>query len=83
MKLKSCRSLWSSFSCEIVSYAFDRSMYIARVGFRFCTFLWILFSTVCSARVVLELGRKAYCVGDIRECSMRWFISCSLIAVGF
>ena len=26
VKLKSFRSLWSSFSCEIVSYAFDRSM---------------------------------------------------------
>ena len=26
VKLKSCSSLWRSFSCEIVSYALDRSM---------------------------------------------------------
>jgi len=56
-------------------------MYTARVGFRLFTFLWILFSIVCSARVVLELGRKAYCVGEISECLVRWFISCSLISV--
>jgi hypothetical protein len=32
VKLNSCCSLWISLSCEMVSYAFDRSMYIARVG---------------------------------------------------
>ena len=63
-----------------MSYAFDTSMYTARVGFRLLTLLWILFSIVCSARVV-ELGRKAYCVEEISECSVRWFISCSLISV--
>ena len=26
VKLNSCRSLWRSLVCEIVSYAFDRSM---------------------------------------------------------
>ena len=56
-------------------------MYIPRVGFRWRTFLWTLFSIVCSVRPVLEFGLKAYCVGEIRACSMRWSISCLLISV--
>jgi hypothetical protein len=36
---------------------------------------------VCSASVVLELGLNAYCVGDMRLCSMRWSMSWLLIIV--
>lgn len=89
VKLKSCLSLWSSFSCEIVSYALDRSMYIASVGCLFCLCLWISSMIVCSASVVLELGLKAYCVGEmilcLVRCSMIWLlirVSMSLAMMG-
>ena len=68
----------SSFT---VSYALDRSMYIARVGcFRFI-YLCSLSIMVWSASVVLELGLKAYCVGEMILCLVRWFISCLFMMV--
>lgn len=62
LKLNWWRSLWMSLSCEIVSYAFERSANMASVG-NFC-FMNLKMShvTLCSARVVLDAGRKAYCV---------------------
>ena len=66
-----CKSLW----CDIVSYALDRSMYIAIVGCRLDLCSCSLFMIVCSASVVLELGLKAYCVGEIMLCCRRWFMS--------
>ena len=38
---------------------------MASSEFRCDLCLWILLKMVCSARVVLELGRKAYCVGEM------------------
>ena len=63
VKLNSCCSLWISLECDIVSYAFDKSTYIASVGICFLLSFWILLMIVCSAVVVLEFGLKAYCVG--------------------
>ena len=75
LKLKLCLNLWRSLVWETVSYALDRSMYIARAG-TFCFIcLWRLSITVWSARVVLELGLKAYCVVEIMLCVVRWFMS--------
>ena len=72
VKLNVCLSLCRSLVCETVSYAFDRSMYMARVGcFRFIS-AWSLSMTVWSARVVLELGLNAYWVGEI----MLYFVRC-------
>lgn len=81
VKLKSCLSLCKSLVCDTVSYALDRSMYIARVGcFRFI-YLCSLSIMVWSASVVLELGLKAYCVGEMMLCLVRWFISCLFMMV--
>ena len=60
-----------SFVCEIVSYAFDRSIYMVRVGLRECICFRILSVTVCSASVVLESDLKAYCVFEMMSCSYR------------
>ncbi len=51
-----------------MSYAFERSMYTASVGCLSALCLWILLSTAYKAIVVLELGLKAYCVGE-RGCA--------------
>ena len=42
VKLNSCCNLCISFVCEIVSYAFDRSIYIASVGLRNVVLVWYL-----------------------------------------
>ena len=74
LKLKICCSLWSSLVCEMVSYAFDRSKYMASVG----CFLFMCFSSlsimVCSAMLVLEFGLKAYCVAAMILCWMQCII---------
>ena len=44
---------------------------MARVGFRFDFCLWMLLMMVCSASVVLELGLKAYWVGEMILCVVR------------
>lgn len=80
-KLNSCFSLCSSFSCDIVSYAFDRSMYIASVGFLASRCLCMLFMMVCSASVVLEFGLKAYCVGEMMSLFIRCVMICLLVMV--
>ena len=80
-KLNSCCSLCSSFLCDIVSYALDRSTYIASVGLCLCLCLCMMLVIVWSASVVLESGLNAYCVGDMRLCFMRWFMSWVLIIV--
>ena len=71
VKLYSCCSFRSSFSCDIVSYAFDRSIYIASVGLYLFMCLCMLFNIVWRAVVVLEFGLKAYCVGDNMLCLRR------------
>ena len=81
VKLNSCCSFWISLVWDIVSYAFDRSIYIASVGFRFCICFRMLSVIVCRASVVLESDLKAYCVFDIILCLYRWVISCSFIIV--
>jgi hypothetical protein len=58
-----------------VSYAFDRSIYIAVVACLFFFDLWSLLMMVCNASVVLEFGLKAYCVLDSMLCVM----ACSII----
>jgi len=80
-KLNSCLSLWRSFLCEIVSYAFVRSSIIAIVGFFLLIFLVISSMIDVSAMVVSELGRKAYWCGDIRLCVVRCSMSCLFISV--
>lgn len=75
VKLKSCLSFRSSFRWDTVSYAFDRSIYIAVVACLFSFALWSLLMMVCNASVVLEFGLKAYCVLD----SMLCFMACSII----
>ena len=80
-KLKLCLSLCRSFAWEIVSYALDRSMYIASVGCLFVLYLRMWSRMDCSARVVFELGLKAYCVGDMILCFVRCSIICLLIRV--
>ena len=59
LKLNSCCSLWINLACEIVSYALDRSMYIASVGLRLFLCVWMRLRIVCRARVVLEFGLNA------------------------
>lgn len=76
VKLNSFFSLLMSLVCDTVSYALDRSMYIARVGFRFDLCLWMLSMMVCNASVQLEFGLKAYWVGEMTLCLVRWFMSC-------
>ena len=71
VKLNSCCNLCISFVCEIVSYAFDRSIYIASVGLRKCICFRILSVTVCSASVVLESDLKANCVFEMISCLYR------------
>ncbi len=68
MKLNSCWSLVISFLWEIVSYALDRSTYIASVGSCSLVLWWRRFTTDCSASVVLEFGLNAYCVDDRMLC---------------
>ena len=68
-------------SCETVSYAFERSMYIASVGLWAFLFLVILLMTVCSAKEQFECGRKAYCVGEIILFAVRWSIIWLLMMV--
>ena len=41
----------------------------------------MLLVIVCNASVVLEFGLKAYCVGDIKLCLVRCFMSWSLMIV--
>lgn len=67
--------------CETVSYALDRSMYMARVGCFFRACMWSLSMMVWSARVVLELGRNAYCVGEMMLCVVRCVMSWLLMRV--
>ena len=38
----------------------------------------MLLMMVCSARVVLELGLKAYCVGEMMLWFVRWVMICLL-----
>ena len=52
--LKLLSNLSNSFECDIVSYALDKSMYIASVGCLLNLCLCILLVIVCSASVVLE-----------------------------
>ena len=54
---------------------------MARIGWCFRFRSCMSFRTACSARVVLEWGLKAYCVGEIRLCSSRCFISWSFMMV--
>ena len=81
VNLNSVCSLCKSCSCDTVSYAFDRSMYIASVGL--CAFLFfvMLLMTVCSASEQFEWGRKAYCVGEMMLWVVRWCIIWSLMMV--
>jgi len=44
---------------------------MARVGLRFPFCLCIMLMMVCSASVVLELGLKAYWVGEMMSCVVR------------
>ncbi len=81
VKLNSCLSLCINLSCDIVSYAFDRSTYIASVGLCLDVCLCMSFIIVCSAVVVLEFGLNAYCVGDSMLFCSRCFISWLFIIV--
>ena len=81
VKLNSCLSLWNSLLCSIVSYAFDRSMYIARVACCLLACLWMLFVIVWRASVVLDFGLKAYCVVDRMLWLRRGCISWVLMSV--
>jgi hypothetical protein len=81
VKLYICSSLWSRVLCDIVSYAFDKSMYMARVGDLSRMLLKMLLIIVCSASVVLELGLNAYCVGEMMLCFVRWVMTCSFMMV--
>jgi hypothetical protein len=67
-KLKLYLSLCRSFSCETVSYALERSRYMASVGCLVSMCFWSLSMIVWSAMDVVELGRNAYCVLDMRLC---------------
>ena len=68
VKLNSCCSLCINLVWDIVSYAFERSIYIASVGLRCCICFKMLSVIVSSAIVVLESDLKAYCVFDIILC---------------
>lgn len=81
VKLKSCLNLCRSLLCDIVSYALDRSMYIASVGLLWNLCLCRSLRMVWSANVVLELGLKAYCVRDMMLYFVRCVISCLLMIV--
>ena len=65
VNLNSVCSFCRSRSCDTVSYAFDRSMYIASVGLWAVLFLVMLLMTVCSASEQFEWGLNAYCVGEM------------------
>lgn len=80
-KLNSCFSLFMSFVCDMVSYALERSIYIASVGLCFSVWVMTLSIIVCSASVQFECGLNAYCVGEMMSCLVRWFMSCWLIMV--
>ena len=54
---------------------------MARRGCLLALCLWMLLRMVWSASVVLELGLKAYCVGEIMLWSRRCFMSCLLMMV--
>ena len=54
---------------------------MAMVGLRLVLFLWSVLKMVCSARVVLEFGRKAYWVGERILLVRRWVMICLLISV--
>ena len=54
---------------------------MARVGLRFPFCLCIMLMMVCSASVVLELGLKAYWVGEMMSCVVRWVMIWSLSMV--
>ena len=54
---------------------------MASVGLRFDFCLWMLLMMVCSASVVLELGLKAYWVGEMMLCVVRWFMIWLLMMV--
>ena len=56
-------------------------MYTARVGSFSLICLWSLSMIVWSARVVFELGLKAYCVGEMMLWSVRCCMSCLLMRV--
>ena len=81
VKLNSRRSLCSSLLCSMVSYALDKSTYMAKVAAPLSLCLRILLIIVCSAITVLECGRNAYCVGDRMSCFSRWSMICLLMRV--
>ena len=81
VKLNSFFSLLMSFLCDIVSYALDRSIYIASVGLCFALLATMLSIMVCRASVQLECGLNAYCVGEMMLWFSRCCISCWLIIV--
>lgn len=80
-KLKLFFSLLRSFACDIVSYALDKSRYIATVGCLFLICLWSLSRIACNAMEVVELGRNAYCVLEMRLCVMQCAMIWSLMMV--
>ena len=76
VKWKMCFSLWNSLWWETVSYALDKSTYTAIVGSFLFLCACMSLSMDCRARVVLEPGLNAYCVGDIMLLSSRCAMSC-------
>jgi uncharacterized membrane protein len=81
VKLNWCRNLCRSLLCSLVSYALDRSIYMASIA-AFAVLCLSILLIVCSAMTVLECGRNAYCVGDSMSCSSsRCFMIWLLIRV--
>ena len=54
---------------------------MARSGCRWDLCFWILLRMVCRASVVLELGLKVYCVGEMMLLVVRWAIIWLLMSV--
>ena len=63
-KLNSFFSLSSSFLCETVSYALERSTYTANVGLCLCLSSVILSMIVCKASAVRVWSESVLCRGD-------------------
>ena len=80
-KVDWCFSLYSSFWCDMVSYAFVRSMNTARVCFLSDFDLMMSSMMAVRAAVVSDWGRNAYwCLSNMLCCS-KCCMSCSLISV--